>query len=379
MLRFVLFVSLFVSGLLLSSCMATADLGRARQSQAPLVESQANSDLSESPSSYDNETIQFIIPFARGGGTDVWARTIAPGVQKHLGRNARIEVLNQPGNSGVDATNRFFAEHDSQTILVTSGSIFFPYLLGDESVAYEFNNLVPILGSPVGGIVFVSPQTGIESVTDLCLVETPLRYAGISASGLDIVPLIAFELLGIEIDATFGYDGKGASRVAFEQGQADIEYQTTPGYLANQNRLVDVFDARPLFTFGILSNQGDVIRDPAFPDLPTVKEVFTICRGDEPSGVAWDIYKAILAAGVTIQKVMWIHGETPEDAIAELRQAAEAVVTDPEFSESAQNLLGAYDFFVGHEAQVTFAAASNLSPESISWLKSLLNEKYAGK
>ena len=83
-------------------------------------------------------------------------------------------------------------------------------------------------------MVFVSPQSSIESVADLCDLGTTLRYAGVSSSGLDIVPLIAFELLDITIDATFGYEGRGASRVAFEQGQADIEYQTTPGYLANQ-------------------------------------------------------------------------------------------------------------------------------------------------
>ena len=139
--------------------------------------------------------------------------------------------------------------------------------------------------------------------------------------------------------------------------------------------MVDANEAIPLFTFGILNNQGDVERDPAFPDLPTVKDVYNDCFGQNPSGVAWDVYKATLAAGFTIQKMMWIYGDAPAEAISALRQAAEAI-DDPEYRESTQNLVGNYDFFVGHEAQVTFAAAASLSPDSLSWLKTMLSEKY---
>ena len=335
-----------------------------------------NTPATTQPTLYDHQTVELIVPFTPGGGTDTWARALAPFLQEHLGRTAQVQVVNKPGDSGVAGTNEFFHNHNPHTILVSSGSIFFAYLLGESSVDYDFNELIAILGSPVGGIVFVSPSLGINNVTELCTTEQPLRYAGVSASGLDIVSLLAFELLGLEVDTTFGYDGKGASRVAFEQGITNIEYQTTPGYLANAERLLNANAIIPLFTFGLLNNQGEVVRDPAFSDLPTVKDVYAQCFGTEPTGVAWNVYKATLAAGLTIQKMMWVHGDTPAEAITALRQAAQAAVDDPKFTESAQNLIGNYDFFVGHEAQVTFAAASSLSPESIIWLKSLLKETY---
>ena len=328
---------------------------------------------------YNDETIRLIVPFVAGGGTDTWARTMAPFMQKYLGERVRVQVINKPGASGVSGTNSFNFSHDEKTILVSSGSIFFPYLLGDNSVEYDFNEFVPIIGSPVGGVIFVSPETGIESADDLCSFAGTLNYGGISLTGLDIVPLLTFELLNIDVEATFGYDGKGASRVAFEQGETNIEYQTTPGYLANIDRLTTSGKIVPLFTFGQLDNQGQVVRDPVFPELPTVEEVYNICFKQPPSGVEWDVYRATLAAGFTIQKMMWVHGETPEDAITALRNAAQATVQDPEFQETAGNLIGNYDLFVGHEAQVTFAAASSLPPESISWLKNLLAEKYGAR
>ncbi|MEM7345160.1 MAG: hypothetical protein AAF485_13020 [Chloroflexota bacterium] len=330
------------------------------------------------PGLYDNKTLRLIVPFGPGGGTDTWTRAVAPFLQKHLGQNVRVQVINRPGASGVVGTNTFFHNHDSQTILISSGSIFFPYLLGDSTVEYDFNDLVPIMGSPVGGVVFTSPETGITVPQELCNNNQTLKYGGISPSGLDIVPLLTFELLQLNVEPIFGYD-KADSRVMFEQGELTIEYQTTPGYLANVEPLVETEKAIPLFTFGIVNQQGEVIRDPTFPDLLTIKEVYQICFGEAPSGDGWDVYKATLIAGFAIQKMMWVHGDTPEEEITSLRQAASAAVADPEFSTAAQNLIGNYDFFVGHEAQVTFAAVSSLSPEAITWLKSLLRDKYGAR
>ncbi len=321
---------------------------------------------------YDDKTIEIVVPFSAGGGTDTWARTIAPILQKHLGTNTRVQVINKPGASGVAGANAFSYNHNPETILASSGSIFFPYLLGDSAVDYNFNELVPILGSPVGSVVFVRADTGIQSIEDLCATNTTLNYGGISANGLDLVPLIAFDLLDLEVDTVFGYDGKSATRVVFEQGDTNIEYQTTPGYLANVTPLIETGEAIALFTFGLIDDAGDVVRDPVFPDLPTVKEVYSTCFSRPPSGVEWDVYKATLVAGFAIQKMMWVHRDTPEEAITALRLAADAATNDPLFKESAQNLIGNYEFYVGHEAQITFAAANNLSPDAITWLKSLL-------
>ncbi|RYF34986.1 MAG: tripartite tricarboxylate transporter substrate binding protein [Comamonadaceae bacterium] len=41
-----------------------------------------------------------VVPFVAGGSTDVLARALAPVMEKYLGNNARIIVLNRPGASG---------------------------------------------------------------------------------------------------------------------------------------------------------------------------------------------------------------------------------------------------------------------------------------
>ncbi len=326
---------------------------------------------------YNQRTIELIVPFAAGGGTDTWARSLAPILQRHLEGDVRIQVINHVGASGIAGANHFSRNHSPETILVSSGSIFFPYLFGDSTGEYDFNDYIPIIGSPVGGVVFVSPDTGIRSAQDLCNTQVSFTYSGISASGSDIVALIAFELLELDVDALFGFGGRSTTRLMFENGESTIEYQTTPGYFANVSSLVEDGRAIPLFSFGQLDQNGDMVRDPAFPNIPSVYEVYEACNNQPPSGVIWDAYKSTLIAGFGIQKVMWVHSETPEQATSALRDAAALVAKDPLFQETAKDLIGDYDFYVGHEAQITFAAATNVPTEAITWLKSLIDEKYS--
>jgi len=50
---------------------------------------------------YPERAIKMIVPFAAGGGTDVIARIIAPGLSENLGQPVVIE--NRPGATGTVA------------------------------------------------------------------------------------------------------------------------------------------------------------------------------------------------------------------------------------------------------------------------------------
>jgi tripartite-type tricarboxylate transporter receptor subunit TctC len=49
---------------------------------------------------YPEQPIRMIVGYAPGGGTDLTARVIAPYLEKYLGNNARIVVMNKPGAGG---------------------------------------------------------------------------------------------------------------------------------------------------------------------------------------------------------------------------------------------------------------------------------------
>ncbi len=68
-------------------------------------------------SAYPAAPIKMIVAYAAGGGTDIIARTLALSVQKHLGSNATIVVLNRPGaGGGIGFTELTNAQPDGYTI-----------------------------------------------------------------------------------------------------------------------------------------------------------------------------------------------------------------------------------------------------------------------
>ena len=57
-----------------------------------------------------------------------------------------------------------------------------------------------------------------------------------------------------------------------------------------------------MMTWGALDADGNIVRDPTFPDMPTFKEVCEATKGCETSGDAWDAWKAFFIAGFPAQK-----------------------------------------------------------------------------
>lgn len=53
-----------------------------------------------SSAAYPDQPISLIIAYAPGGGTDIVGRALVPFIEKHLGDNAKINVVNRPGASG---------------------------------------------------------------------------------------------------------------------------------------------------------------------------------------------------------------------------------------------------------------------------------------
>ena len=327
---------------------------------------------------YQRNTLEVIVPYGPGGGADTWARMVVPHLQRALGEGARIQVVNIPGAASVAGANDFAVRRrpDGRTALVSSQSTFLGFLLGEPMVRYDFADFAPILAAPGGGVVFGSPSLQVRSGADLANSAEELIYGGISAAGMDLLPLLAFELLGLEVRSILGYSTKGASRLAFEQGETNIEYQTMPAYLTNVVPLVERGNAVPLFSFGILDENGNVIRDPAVPDLPTVRDAFVDLHGTEPGGVVWTAYRSVLAAAVSMAKVLWLHGNAPSSAVDELRTAARSMLSDSTFIARAKQEIGDYEFVVGPSVNTLRDAASEMSPEAREWITEFLRDRF---
>lgn len=327
---------------------------------------------------YADQSVELLVPFGTGGGTDTFARFVAPFLSESIAGNPTIQTVNVPGGGSINGSNEFVLgrEHDGLSALVTSASTHMPYFLGDPAVQYDLKEMKPVMGLPTGGVVYVSPETGITSAKDIQNPQEELIYAGISATGLDLVTLLAFEVLDMDVKAVLGYDGRGPSRVAFEQGESNIDYQTSTAFLTNVQPLVEDEQANPLFAFGQLDENGDVIRDPAFPDLPSLSEFYVEAYDEEPSGEAWEAYKAFLGSSFTVQKVIWLHSDAPEEAVEALSAAAVEVAENSEFLANGKEVLGGYSPYIGEQLDQVVTNMLNTDEDVIDWTIEFLEQNY---
>ena len=327
---------------------------------------------------FSGKTIKWIIPFNVGGGSDVWARLYSPFLQKYLPGNPIVVVKNMPGGGSIIGGNYFHTrvKPNGLTVFGSSGSTSFPYLLENPKVKYDFSKYQIVFATPVGGVCYINPDLGVKSVKDLKGFKKPMQYASQGATSLDIIPLLAFEMLGLDVKAVFGYKGRGPGRVAFEQGEVNIDYQTTPAYIKNVRPLIKQGKAIPLMSWGALDANGNIVRDPVEPDLPSMPEAYEMIHGKKPSGPSFNAWKAFFIAGFGMQKAMWLPEKTSKDIVATYRDAAAKVIADPEFQEVVKKSLGGYMQLAGKDAELGFDQVLSVPKKDRDWLINWIETKY---
>ena len=250
-----------------------------------------------------------------------------------------------PGAGSTKGANWFHQQkHKDGTLLFgTSGSTQFPYLLGDPRVRFEYKDWNAVMASGTGGVAYLNPEDGKKfdgSANKLKDIE--FIYGSQGATRLDLVPLLAWKMLGMKVEPIFGIKGRGDGRLMFERGEATIDYQTSSSYLKGSADLVTSGKAVPMMTWGVLDDKGEIVRDPTFPDIPTFKEVCEATEGCETKGEAWDAWKAFFISGFPVQKLAFLPAGTPQDVIDTYTKAFETVVARPDFAKIADKRVGKY-------------------------------------
>lgn len=331
---------------------------------------------------FSGKTITWTIPFGAGGGSSAWARFYVPHLSKALPGNPNIVVKNIPGGGSTKGANLWAsrAKPTGLEILGTSGSTQFPYLLGDRRVKYEYKDWHVVMGTPTGGVFYVSPKLGIKGPQDIKKLRGKrLKYAAQRATSLDLVPLLSLEMMGLPVKAVFGMKSRGAGRLAFERGEVNVDYQTSSAYLKRVTPLVKKGVAVPLWSWGTFDAKGNLQRDPTFPDLPHWAEAYEMMHGKKPKGPAFTAWKSFVAAGFGMQKMVFLPKGTPKDIIDTWRAAAAKAINAPGFAKAAEKRLGKYKQVTGKAAAQGLKTAISVSPNAKAWVKNWLTKKYRVK
>jgi hypothetical protein len=183
--------------------------------------------------------------------------------------------------------------------------------------------------------------------------------------------------IGLDVNYVFGYTGRGDGLVAMSRGEVSIDYQTTPSFLLNVAPRVEAGEAVPLMSWGVLDEDGVMRRDPTFPDLPIVEEVYEMLHGEPPSGPDYDAYRAFNVAGFAAQKMVVLPRETPEEIVEAWRQAWRDVFADPEYQAVVRSVLGAYEQVTDRAAEALFVAGTTIEPDVRRRILDMLATEYS--
>jgi tripartite-type tricarboxylate transporter receptor subunit TctC len=330
---------------------------------------------------FRGQTVTIIVPFGVGGGNDIWGRFLAGFFSKHLPGNPAVIVRNVPGGGSVAGANLFAAtaKPDGLTLLVSSGSTQFPFLLGEPRVKYDYRKLKFVLAGPTGGVAYISSKYGADLNSLSKLKGKTLHYASQGVTSLDLVPLLGFRLLGLDVKHVTGFPGRGEGRLGFERGEFDIDYQTSTAYMRSSVPLVKNGQAAPLFSWGLIDGSGKIIRDPNFPDLPSIEEAYEIVHGKKPEGIEWEAFRAFLVSGFPSQKLLLLPDGTPEEIVNVYRKAARDMQKDAEFLSKRDAIIGEYEQITDREGEILFEQATTISAEARDWVRNFLMQNYSAK
>lgn len=328
------------------------------------------------PPYYQGKTLTLVVPFSAGGGTDTFARAIAPYFEKHIEGNPRVLVENQKGGGGLNASNTYVLNtpKDGTTLLVGASQHTLRVMLGMKGSRVNLDKLKPLLGTSSGQLIYVSPDTGINGAEELADSESPLYFGYHDPLGYSAA-ILSMELLGVSYKPVSGYSGKGEVGLAFERGEVNIDMQNTLNYAARVEPLIEEGTAVPLFTVGRFK-EGRFVRDPVAPELPTVWEVYEEVNGTAASGPNAKASRIVLAAVTGADKPVWVHRDAPEEALDALTAAVEAMANDPEFVEELKELGTDGELLRGGELNEALDAMLDMDVETQEWLREFFGERF---
>jgi tripartite-type tricarboxylate transporter receptor subunit TctC len=260
--------------------------------------------------SYPDRPVRLLVSFPPGGAADLVGRLIAQSLTARLGQPVVVE--NRPGSNGNIAADAVaHAAADGYTLLLSSGSLYTvnPRLYVKTPLD-PFKELVPV-ASVVSDELLLAENVGLEPknfkdfIAYARRAKPPLLYGSI---GIGSEHHLAMELLkeaaGIQMTHV-PYRGGGPAALGVMGGEVAAMFgggSVTPLVQAGKLRALAISGRK---------------RSPLFPNLPSISEFYPDYE-------------------VTIWQLVSAPAGTPQEIVARIRSATNAVIAQPEFAKKLE-------------------------------------------
>ncbi|MEL0108086.1 MAG: hypothetical protein VW802_14215 [Rhodospirillaceae bacterium] len=330
---------------------------------------------------FSGKKIQLIVPFKEGGGGDRYGRLWRPFLQKHLPGNPRVLVVNKPGGGSIRGNNWFEAnaKNDGSMAMIGSTSTFTSFVFGGKKVKYNMINWRAVITSPLGTQFYARADTGMtgkDIVADIkALRGKQLFAAGKTPTSAELRQFLLYDLFGLNVKPVFGLSS-GKRRKATLRGEIHLTYDSTGAFVKKAQKYVKKGTVVHYMTFGIVGPGNKIIRDPAFPNLPTAWEVYKMLYGKELSGKPDTALRHILNMGTMASKALLLPKGTSDAVYNAYLDAVKKSLKDKKFQKIAEKEIGSYPQALGKEAESVIKNAVDIHPSTKKWLTNWIKNKF---
>ena len=270
------------------------------------------------PNYYAGKTVQMIIGFGPGGGYDLWARTVARHINKHLPGNPTVVSQNMPGAGSFTAAAHIYtaAPKDGTVMGIIARDAPLGPLTGQEGARFDPLKL-SWLGTPTTETnVCISYKTAkVKTAQDMFTTEIILGDTG-PGTGTHAYPKALNALVGTKFKLIGGYPSSSDVFLAMERGEVEGICESLDSVHGKRPDWIEKKTVNLLFQGGTEPN--DEIKEVPF--------VLTFAKDE-------DTKKAIefLYAGQGIGRPFVAPPDLPPGVLKMMRDAFNATMKDPEF------------------------------------------------
>jgi tripartite-type tricarboxylate transporter receptor subunit TctC len=263
--------------------------------------------------------VTLIIGFGPGGGYDLWGRTLARHIGKHLPGNPTVVPQNMPGAGSYVAASHLYAAapKDGTVFGIIARDAALGPLSGAPGARFDATKM-GWLGSPTQehNVCIANATAKVKSVDDLRSTELILGDTG-PGTGTRSYPKVLNDLFGWKFKPVSGFRSSADVFLAMERGEVEGICESFDSVMQRKP------DWIPKKTVNALLQAG-----PGTPALlKGVPNVMALAKNDEQRKTL-----AYLYAGQDIGRPFVAPPGLPPQRLKMLRDAFDATMKDPEFA-----------------------------------------------
>ncbi|MEX0802636.1 MAG: tripartite tricarboxylate transporter substrate-binding protein [Candidatus Binatia bacterium] len=316
---------------------------------------------------YSGKTLRFVVGFSPGGGYDVYTRTIARHIAKHLPGNPTTVVENMPGAGSLIATNYLYhrAKPDGLTIGNFIGPLVLQQVLGNKAATFDGRKFGWI-GVPASdhAVCIFNNASRITNMKQWLSTDKPPKIGGIApGSNTSDVPRILNEALAVPTQLVEGHKGTAEIALAMEGKEIDGSCWSWLGIKATMRNQLESGNVSVVVQVALASHQE-------LQNIPLAIEFAKTELAKELIRVGSLMYSAALRPYAAPPG-------TPSDRLMVLRKAFLDTMKDPDFLADAKKAQLEIDPIDGAETAKIFSDLYKMNPAILARLRDLLLPKGA--